>query len=95
MPTCKSSILVRRSWRAGVAHFESGPYSRARNSGSVWRIARHRRASEVDDDVYAQLKNAFSDAELVESFLTAAAFEMFPRFIDGMRIPVTPLPAAK
>jgi alkylhydroperoxidase family enzyme len=49
----------------------------------------------VDDDFYAQLKNAFSDAELVESFLTAAAFEMFPRFIDGMRIPVTPLPAAK
>jgi hypothetical protein len=28
-------------------------------------------------------------------FLTAGAFEMFPRFIDGLHIPVTPLPASK
>jgi alkylhydroperoxidase family enzyme len=49
----------------------------------------------VDDSLYADLKAAFSDPELVELFLTAAAFEMFPRFIDGLHIPVTPLPAAK
>jgi hypothetical protein len=41
-----------------------------------------------------QLQSVFDDAALVELFLTAAAFEMFPRFIDGLRIPVTP-PAAK
>jgi alkylhydroperoxidase family enzyme len=57
--------------------------------------ALHRGPREVDDSFYADLKAAFSDPELVELFLTAAAFEMFPRFIDGLHIPVTPLPAAK
>jgi hypothetical protein len=49
----------------------------------------------VDNAFYAELKAAFQDTELVELFLTAAAFEMFPRFIDGLHIPVTPLPAPK
>ena len=49
----------------------------------------------MDDAFYSELKNSFADAELVELFLTAAAFEMFPRFIDGLHIPVTPIPAAK
>jgi len=49
----------------------------------------------VDDAFYGELKTAFNDSELVELFLTAAAFEMFPRFIDGLHIPVTPLPATK
>jgi alkylhydroperoxidase family enzyme len=48
----------------------------------------------VDDVFYSELRTVFDDAALVELFLTAAAFEMFPRFIDGLRIPVTP-PAAK
>jgi hypothetical protein len=38
-------------------------------------------------------QSAFADPELIELFLTAAAFEMFPRFIEGLRIPVTPPPA--
>jgi hypothetical protein len=25
---------------------------------------------------------------------TASAFELFPRFVDGLRIPITPLPKA-
>jgi len=37
----------------------------------------------------------FLEPELVELFLTAAAFEMFPRFIDGLRVPITPPSAAK
>ena len=55
-----------------------------------------------DDAVLRSLERLLSSAnfepisfERPELFLTAAAFEMFPRFIDGLHIPVTPLPAAK
>jgi alkylhydroperoxidase family enzyme len=54
----------------------------------------HGGGRKVDDAIYGQLQSVFDDAALIELFLTAAAFEMFPRFIDGLRIPVTP-PAAK
>jgi 4-carboxymuconolactone decarboxylase len=80
---------------AGVANFESGPYSPREKLGFRLADRLHRGASAVDDAFYAELKPAFSDAELVELFLTAAAFEMFPRFIDGLHIPITPLPGAK
>jgi AhpD family alkylhydroperoxidase len=80
---------------AGVPDFENGAYSPREKLGFRLADRLHGGASEVDDNFYAELKSAFSDAELVELFLTAAAFEMFPRFIDGLQIPVTPLPAAK
>jgi AhpD family alkylhydroperoxidase len=80
---------------AGVADFERGPYSAKEKSGFRLADLLHRGPRDVDDAFYAQLKASFADAELVELFLTAAAFEMFPRFIDGLHIPVTPLPAAK
>jgi alkylhydroperoxidase family enzyme len=54
----------------------------------------HGGGCKVDDTFYSELQSVFDDAALVELFLTAAAFEMFPRFIDGLRIPVTP-PSAK
>jgi AhpD family alkylhydroperoxidase len=79
---------------AAVADFENGPYSEKEKLG--FRLARrlHGGGRQVDDAFYSQLQSVFDDAALVELFLTAAAFEMFPRFIDGLRIPVTP-PAAK
>lgn len=80
---------------AGVREFERGPYETKEKLGFRLADRLHAGAQEVDDAFYAELKAAFSDAEMVELFLTAAAFEMFPRFIDGLRIPVTPLPAAK
>jgi hypothetical protein len=55
----------------------------------------HKGNLAVDDSFFSELRTNFSDQELVELFLTAAAFEMFPRFIDGLRIPATPPPAAK
>jgi AhpD family alkylhydroperoxidase len=79
----------------GVADFENGPYSAKEKLGFGLADRLHRGPQNVDDACYAELKSAFSDHELVELFLTAAAFEMFPRFIDGLHIPVTPLPAAK
>jgi AhpD family alkylhydroperoxidase len=79
----------------GVADFENGPYSAKEKLGFRLSDRLHLGPQNVDDAFYAELKSAFNDRELVELFLTAAAFEMFPRFIDGLRIPVTPLPGAK
>jgi AhpD family alkylhydroperoxidase len=80
---------------AGVQEFERGPYEAKEKLGFRLADRLHRGPQRVDDAFYGELKAAFSDAEMVELFLTAAAFEMFPRFIDGLHIPVTPLPAAK
>lgn len=79
---------------AAVADFENGPYTEKERLG--FRLAGHLHGGgrQVDDAFYNQLKSVFDAAALVELFLTASAFEMFPRFIEGLRIPVTP-PAAK
>jgi AhpD family alkylhydroperoxidase len=77
-----------------VANFETGPYSEKEKSGFQLADRLHRGPDAVDDVFYASLKSSFTDPELIELFLTAAAFEMFPRFIDGLRIPVTPPPTS-
>jgi AhpD family alkylhydroperoxidase len=80
---------------SGVADFENGPYSAKEKLGFRLADKLHEGSKAVDDSIFAELHANFSEPELVELFLTAAAFEMFPRFIDGLRIPVTPPPAAK
>jgi AhpD family alkylhydroperoxidase len=77
-----------------VGDFENGPYTEKEKLGFRLAGRLHGGGREVDDIFYGELQSVFDDAALVELFLTAAAFEMFPRFIDGLRIPVTP-PAAK
>jgi AhpD family alkylhydroperoxidase len=79
----------------GVGDFESGPFSEKEKLGFRLADRLYQGASAVDDAFFAQLASAFSEPERVELFLTAAAFQMFPRFIDGLRIPITPPPAAK
>ena len=79
----------------GVADFENGPYTAKEKLGFRLADRLHGGPQNVGDSFFAELKQSFTDHELVELFLTAAAFEMFPRFIDGLRIPVTPLPAPK
>ena len=78
-----------------VASFETGPYTEKEKLGFRLADRLHHGPDGVDDPFYASLKPSFIDPELIELFLTAAAFEMFPRFIDGLRIPVTPPPASK
>jgi alkylhydroperoxidase family enzyme len=46
----------------------------------------------MDDSFFAQLKSAYTDPQIVELIATAAAFELFPRLVDGLRIPMTPVP---
>ena len=77
-----------------VDDFETGPYSEKEKLGFRLADRLHGGGRKVDDVFYSELRTVFDDAALVELFLTTAAFEMFPRFIDGLRIPVTP-PAAK
>lgn len=79
---------------AAVADFENGPYSEKEKLGFRLAGRLHGGGRQVNDAFYGELQSNFEDAELVELFLTAAAFEMYPRFIDGLRIPVTP-PAMK
>jgi len=76
----------------GVLDFESGPYSEKEKIGFRLADRLHQGASAVDREFFATLARSFSEPERIELFLTAAAFEMFPRFIDGLRIPVTPPP---
>jgi AhpD family alkylhydroperoxidase len=78
----------------GVANFEAGPYSEKEKLGFRLADRLHRGPDAVDDLFYSSLQSSFADPELIELFLTTAAFEMFPRFIAGLRIPVTPPPAA-
>jgi AhpD family alkylhydroperoxidase len=79
---------------AAVKDFENGPYTEKEKMGFRLADRLHRGAREVDEPFYGELRKVFSENEVIELFLTAAAFEMFPRFIDGLHIPVTPLPAA-
>jgi AhpD family alkylhydroperoxidase len=78
---------------AGVQDFEKGPFSEKERAGFRAADRLHLGARGVDDAFYGEVRRFFSEDEVIELFLTAAAFEMFPRFIDGLRIPVTPLPA--
>ncbi len=75
---------------AARGDFENGPFSGAEKIGfrAVERL--HRSSSEITDDFFAELRQNFSDPQIVELVATAAAFELFPRFVDGLRIPVTP-----
>ncbi len=54
----------------------------------------YRSPHEWDNEFYAELKRSYSDPEIIELSATAAAFVFFPRFVDALRIPTTPPPAA-
>ena len=77
--------------------FESGPFSDPEKLGLRCADRLHRSGRELDDEFYAKLKNVFTDQQIVELVATASVFEFFPRFVDGLRIPLTPaaVPAGK
>jgi alkylhydroperoxidase family enzyme len=52
----------------------------------------HSSARDLDDALFAELKQHFTDPQIVELIATAAAFELFPRFVDALRLPTTPAP---
>jgi AhpD family alkylhydroperoxidase len=77
---------------AARGDFESGPFSETEKLGFRCAERLHRSARELDDEFYARLKSAYTDAQIVELVATAAAFELFPRLVDGLKIPITPIP---
>jgi AhpD family alkylhydroperoxidase len=77
---------------AAVKNFEAGPFSDSEKLGFRYADRLHRSPREIDDEFYAQVKASYSDLQILELTAVAAAFEFFPRFIDALRIPVTPPP---
>ena len=72
------------------AGYENGPFTDAEKLGFRCADRLHRSATDVDDQFFATLKTAYTDPQIVELIATAAVFEFFPRFVDGLRIPITP-----
>jgi AhpD family alkylhydroperoxidase len=74
------------------ADFETGPFTEADKLGFRCAERLHQSAQQLDDLFFAQLKAVYTDSQIVELVATAAAFELFPRLVDGLRIPTTPTP---
>ena len=70
--------------------FERGPFTESEKLGFRFADRLHRSAREIDDDFYAKLQSVYNNLQILELAAVAAAFEFFPRFVDGLRIPVTP-----
>jgi AhpD family alkylhydroperoxidase len=77
---------------AAQADFESGPFTEQEKLGFRCADRLHQSARKLDDSFFAQLKSVYTDPQIVELVATAAAFELFPRLVDGLRIPTTPIP---
>lgn len=77
---------------AAKGDYEVGPFTEAEKLGLRTAERLHRSPAEITDEFFAGLKQHFTDAQVVELFAAAAAFELFPRFVEGLRIPITPAP---
>jgi AhpD family alkylhydroperoxidase len=75
---------------AAQGDFENGPFTEAEKLGFRAAERLHRSPAEITDEFFAELKQRFTDSQMVELFASASAFELFPRFVDGLRIPITP-----
>ena len=74
------------------ADYENGPFSDQEKLGLRCADRLHRSGWEIDDGFFARLKSVFNDQQIVELFAAASVFEFFPRFVDGLCIPITPAP---
>ncbi len=77
---------------AAQSDFESGPFTEQEKLGFQCAERLHQSAQRLDDAFFARLKSVYTDSQIVELVATAAAFELFPRLVDGLRIPTTPVP---
>ena len=77
---------------AAKGDFQDGPFTDSEKLGFFCADRLHHSGHELDDDLFGRLKKVFSDAQIIELVVTAAAFEMFPRLVDGLRLPVTTPP---
>jgi uncharacterized peroxidase-related enzyme len=92
--SAKQKGAIEEQIAAVKGDFEQGPFSDAQKLGFVCAERLHRSGRDLDDDLFAKLKTVYTDAQIIELVVTAAAFEMFPRLVDGLRLPITPAPKA-
>jgi uncharacterized peroxidase-related enzyme len=79
---------------AAKGDFEAGPFSEAEKLGFRCAERLHHSPKEIDEEFFAKLKAVYSDPQIIELIATASAFELFPRLIEALRIPTTPIPQA-
>ncbi len=72
--------------------FERGPFNPPEKLGFRCADKLHRSPEEIDEQFFAELRSVYSDPQIIELMATAAAFELFPRFLGALRIPTTPIP---
>jgi len=77
---------------AAKGDYESGPFTDAEKLGFGAADRLHRSPVEINDEFFADLKQHFTAPQIVELIAAASAFELFPRFVDALRIPITPAP---
>jgi len=77
---------------AAKGDFEHGRFTEAEKLGFHCAECLHRSGQDLDDELFARLKSAYTDAQVIELVATASAFELFPRLVDGLRLPITPIP---
>ena len=78
---------------ADLLAFETSPqYTPAERL--ALRVAERTRESGwgLDDALWAELARHYSTVAILEITAVATAFQFFNRFVDALRIPVTPLP---
>ena len=79
----------------GIKNYEAAPFSEKEKAGFRYADTLHASAHEVSDAVYGAAKVFFDDQQMIELTAVAAAFEFFPRFVNALAIPVTPIPVEK
>lgn len=77
------------------ADVETGPFTPAEKLGFRCAEKLHKSGLDLHDELYTEIKAAYSDPQIVELVAAASVFEFFPRFVDGLRIPLTPSPVVK
>ena len=64
--------------------------SAAERAAVQWAEHVTRNTARQRDDVFAELREHFDDAEIVELTLICGMFNMFNRFMDSLHVPVEP-----
>ncbi|HZR56514.1 MAG TPA: carboxymuconolactone decarboxylase family protein [Terriglobales bacterium] len=90
--SAKQKGATEQQIAAARGDFESGPFTDQQKLGFRCAERLHRSAAEINDTFYTELKSLFDDRQIIELIATASAFELFPRFVDALRIPTTPAP---
>ena len=76
----------------GLHQYETAPFTEKEKAGLRYADRLHSSAQAIDDGAYQAVKAHFDDKEVIELTAVAAAFELFPRFVSALKVPVTPLP---